>query len=213
MGVIIKYVLDFDKAFKVSNDVFKGDFLIDASVRAEMKSGAAGGTFEIKLVDLPESKAAELFEKSKKPDEARVTIKLGYMDGDFDTVMEGVYKDVSATVDGDSFVTTIKGEESATYALRKRFQNGFDGKLKFTEAVNKLLKEAFPATGSSAGPTGVVAAVASLLGDKPGDGKQIDQTAKVENVDDELEDGSLKGESLMDVLNELSRSVGAEFFV
>ena len=98
-GVIIKYLLDFDQAFKVSNDVFKGDFLIDASVRAEMKPGAAGGTFEIKMVDLPKSKADDLFKKSKNPKEARVTIKLGYMDGDFDTVMEGVYKDVSATVE------------------------------------------------------------------------------------------------------------------
>jgi hypothetical protein len=212
-GVIIKYVLDFDNAFKVSNDVFKGDFLIDASVRAEMKPGAAGGTFEIKLVDLPKSKADDLFKKSKNPKEARVTIKLGYMDGDFDTVMEGVYKDVSATVDGDSFVTTIKGEESATYALRKRFQKGFEGKVKFEEAVNKLLKDAFPETGTSAAPSGIVAAIASLLGDTSGDGKEIDQTAKVENVDDELEDGSLKGESLMDVLNELSKKVGAEFFV
>jgi hypothetical protein len=213
MGVIIKYLLDFADAFKVSNDAFKGDFLIDASVRAEMLPGAAGGKFEIKLSDLPESKADVLFKKVKNPKDARVTIKLGYMDGDFDTVMEGVYTDVSAAVDGDSFVTVVKGEESGTYALRKRFQKGFEGKVKFKEAVNKLLKEAFPETGSSASATGIVAAVASLLGDDAGDGKQIDQTAKVENVEDEVEDVSLKGENLMDILNNLSRSVGAEFFV
>jgi hypothetical protein len=214
MSVIIKYILDFAGAgFKVSNDAFRGDFLIDASVRAVMSPGAAGGTFEIKLSDLPESKANLLFEKAKNPKDARVTIKLGYMDGDFDTVMEGVYTDVSATVEGDSFVTTVKGEESATYALRKRFQDGFEGKIKFTDAVNKLLKEAFPEAGGSAGPTGIVAAIASLLGDEAGDGKEIDQTAKVENVEDEVEDVSLKGESLMEILNNLARSVGAEFFV
>ena len=215
MGVIIKYLIDFTGAgFTVSNDVFKGDFLIDASVRAVMSRGAAGSTFEIKLIDLPESKAETLNQKAKDPKDARVTIKLGYMDGDFATVMEGVYTDVSATVEGDNLTTTIKGEESGTFALkRKRFQKGFDGKIKFSDAVAKLLKEAFPEGAGSTPQSGVLATVQSLLGDGASDGKEIDQAPKVENVEDEVEDISMKGESLMDILDTLSRSVHAEFFV
>ena len=198
MSVIIKYVIDFTKAgFAVSNDLFRGDFIIDASVRVVMSRGAAGGTFEIKLYDLPESKAALLNEKVKKPSDARVTIKLGYMDGDFETVMEGIYRDVSATVEGDSLVTTVKGEDSGTSALkRKRFQKGFDGKIDLADAVTKLLQEAFP---EAAGAR---------------DDKEINQVPKVEkNVKVEVEDILLQGETMMDVLDSLSHKVGAEFLV
>jgi hypothetical protein len=195
VSVIIKYLVNFTGAgFTVSNDLISGDFLIDVSIRAVMSRGAAGSTFEIKLYDLPESKAEELNQKGKDPKTARVTIKLGYMDGEFDTVMEGVYTDVSATVEGDNLVTTVKGEESGTYALRrKRYQSSFEGKIQFEDAVTKLMKEAFP-SGSS-------------------DGKEIDQTPVVQSVKKEVEDPSLKGETLMDVLDTLSRKVDAEFFV
>ena len=197
MGVIIKYLIDFTgPGFKVSNDLFSGDFVIDVSVRVVMSPGAAGSTFEIKLYDLPESKAEDLNQKAKDPQTARVKIKLGYLDGDFDTVLEGVYTDVSATVEGDSLVTTVKGEESGTYALRrKRYQSSFEGKIKFEAAVTKLMKEAFPEAGGA------------------GDGKSIDQTPQVEHVDVEIEDVAMKGESLMDVLDALSRKADAEFLV
>jgi hypothetical protein len=215
MGVTIKYVLEFPRAgFKVSNDLLAGDFIIDACVTTRMMRGPEGGTFEIKLYDLPEDKANELYEKAQSPKDARVVIKLGYRDGAFDTVMEGVYRDVTARVEGDKLVTTINGEESGTYVLKHtRFQKGFEGKIPFKDAVTKLLKEALADNGAGSQPLSVLATLEALLGRGPGNGNLVDQTPHVENVGEEVEDVSMKGESLMDILDALARNAHAEFLV
>ena len=217
MGVIVKYLLDFKGAeFTVSNDLLKGDFLIDVSVEAKMERGAAGSTFEIKLYDLPEDKAAVLFDTmNKTPTKANVVIKLGYMDGDFETVMEGIYSDVTSHVEGENLVTTVKGEENGTYALRHtRFQKNFEGNIKFQDAITKLLEDApIEKTAATGPPSGIGGALASLLGNGAGDGSLIDKTPKVENVPDEVEDTSMKGENLMEVLDRLATNADAEFLV
>lgn len=214
MGVIVKYLIDFPKAgFKVSNDLLKGDFIIDAGIRAEMRRGAEGGQFEIKLYDLPEKKADELYKRQGSKD-ARVVIKLGYMDGAFDTVMEGVYRSVTSQVQGDNLVTTVSGDESGTYVLKyTRFQKGFDGKIPFKDAVAKLLKDAFPDSSAPGPATGILATVASLLGSDNTSDDLIDKAPNVQNLSDEVEDISLKGDSLMDILDGLARRARAEFLV
>ncbi len=215
MSVIIKYVIDFPSAgFKVSNDLLKGDFIIDASVRVTMLRGAAGSQFEIKLYDLPDSKAEELHQKVQTPQQAKVTIKLGYMDGEFDTVTDGIYTEVTVRVEGDSLVTTIKGQESGTYTLKqKRFQKGFDGKVQVTDVVAKLLKEAFPESAPPSPSSGLGAVVASLLGNGASSGSDIDQAPKLENITDDVEDTSMRGKSLMETLEDLARNNHAEFLV
>jgi hypothetical protein len=215
MGVIVKYLLNFKSAgFTVSNELLAGDFIIDASVEAKMNRGAAGSTFEIKLYDLPDEKAAKLYEKAQTPNDATVVIKLGYMDGEFETVMDGVYTDVTARVEGDSLVTTVKGDESGTYALKHtRFQKGFDGNIKFTEAVKKLLEDAPFESAAANSPSGLAGALASVLGNGADSGNLIDKAPKLENIPDDLKDISMKGENLMAVLDNLSRDADAEFLV
>ena len=81
MGVIIKYQLDFsDVGLKVSNDVFSGDFILDADITAQMARGSAGSTFELKIYDLPDQKATALHQQVKTSHRGKVAIKLGYMD-------------------------------------------------------------------------------------------------------------------------------------
>ncbi len=226
MGVIIKYVIEFPGAdFKVSNDLLRGDFIIDASVEVSMKGGDAGGKFQIELYDLPEGKAGELYKNGlaalgKKEikiadiKKARVVIKLGYMDGDFNTVMEGVYTEVTADVKGDNLVTTIKGQESAIYALRNtRFQKEFKGKLPFKKIVTDLLKDVFPDSGGPAAASGILASVSALLGNGASNNDLIDNTPDVQKINVELEDKSMKGKSLMDILNDLTDKADAEFLV
>src|SRR5205814_1733126 len=90
----------------------------------------------------------------------------------------------------------------------------FTGKVKVKEALNQLLRDAPFETSASSAPTGLAAAAASLLGNGAGDGSLIDKTPQVDDtVQDELEDLSLKGENVMEILDELSRQVNAEFLV
>ena len=215
MGVIVKYTIDFKSAgFKVSNDLFEGDFIIDASVQATMQRGAAGSQFEIKLYDLPEDKAAELYKKANSPKDATVEIKLGYMDGEFGTVMDGIFTDVTAKVEGDRLVTTVTGDESGTYALKHtRLQKGFEGNIKLKDAVAKLLEHASFETAAPSSPSGIAAALASVLGNAASAGDLIDKIPKVENIPDDVEDISMKGENLMAVLDKLATNANAEFLV
>jgi hypothetical protein len=215
MGVIIKYLLDFKSAgFTVSNDLLEGDFIIDASVEAKMMRGPEGGKFEIKLYDLPEDKADALYKKSLGPGDASVVINLGYMDGEFGTVMEGIYTNVTAQVVDNSLITTLTGDESATYVLKHtRFHKGFDGNIKFTDAVAELLKHAPFESSAPSSPSSITGALAAALGNGAS-GSLIDKVPKVENIpDDEFEDISLKGENLMVILDNLARNAHAEFLV
>jgi len=54
MGVIIKYQLEFPEAkLTVANDIYKGDFILDADITAKMMRGSQGSSFQITLYDLP----------------------------------------------------------------------------------------------------------------------------------------------------------------
>jgi hypothetical protein len=151
--------------FTVSNDLLKGNFLIDVSVEAKMDRGAAGSTFEIKLYDLPEKKTADLFDTmNKTPIKANVVIKLGYMDGDFETVMEGIYSDVTSHVEGDNLVTTIKGEENGTYALRHTFSKRTRRKHQVSGCNQQPLKDAPIERPRNRSALGIGGTLASLPG-------------------------------------------------
>lgn len=216
MSVIVKYVIDFKSAgFKVSNDLLEGDFIINASVKASMQRGAAGSNFKIELYDLPEHQAGLLYDKKvQSPKDATVEIKLGYMDGKFGTVMDGIFTDVTARIEGDSLVTTVTGDESGTYALKcTRFQKGLDGNIKFKDAVAKLLEHAPFESSAPSSPSGIAAALAPGVGNASSTGDLIDKTPKVENIPDDVEDISMKGENLMVVLDKLATNADAEFLV
>ncbi len=139
MGVILKYQLDFPEVgLKVSNDMFSGEFIIDANITAEMKRNIGGASFTIQLIDLPRNKAQEI--KDKISQLAKVNIKLGYFDSPFGQVMEGIVKSVKSAVDGDKLVTTIKGQETGTYALENNtVEITLDNNISITDAVNRIL--------------------------------------------------------------------------
>src|SRR5262249_42732508 len=119
MGVIIKYQLEFPEiGLKVSNDLFKGEFVIDADITATFGRAATGSSFEINLYDLPMEKAKELAEARKSQRLLRALIRLGYFDAPFDHVMEGAVTKVAAAVSDNKLITTVKGEELGAYALK-----------------------------------------------------------------------------------------------
>jgi len=148
VGVIIKYQLEFPEVgLKVSNDLADGEFILDADITAKMKRGMEGGSFEIKLYDLPLEKAKAIKEKAKAIKEkagtlARVIIKLGYFDGPFEKVMEGVIEKMRSTVQDDKLVSSLEGHEIGTYALQNTEIDITLDPMPITEAVKKVLQDA-----------------------------------------------------------------------
>lgn len=197
MGVIIKYQLIFKEADRsvltVSNDLFKGDFIIDADITAEMMRGAVGGKFNITLYDLPLQKVKDL---NKSLGKLNVVINLGYFDGSFETVMEGVVKKIRSSAEGDKLITSIHGFESGTHALLNTKYNDF--------------KEIQP------GVSSILAVVEKLLKKvKADEGKQIDLTPTLSIPKElELKDKMPRGENLLEVLDDLAKQANkAELLV
>lgn len=190
MGVIIKYQLEFP-GFKVSNDLLKGDFIIDADIVASMLCGTAGGAFEITLYDLPKKKAEDLNEELENVKTPRVKILLGYFDGPFEEVMEGIYTEVKSIPKDDKLVTTVKGMESGTYAvLNTPVQFSLTDTVQIS-AVPKLLFD-------SAEPPKTQIARAPI----------VDKT-----VTGTLKDPAFCAENLMIPLGDLAKSARAELLV
>lgn len=142
MGVIIKYQLIFsDIGLTVSNDLYDGEFIIDADIKVEMNRGGAGCKFSIDLYDLPKDKADELLKKGNPG----VTISLGYFDGPFEIVMNGVVKDISSIVSSNKLITKMTGFEIGTNTLletkyEKSKATVFKGDFSIGDIVKKLLK-------------------------------------------------------------------------
>ena len=106
MGLIVKYQLEFpETGLKVSNDLWKGEFIIDADISVEMFRRASGSKFTIKMYDLPNEKGEDLHKKLK--DGLHIKIKLGYFDGPFELVMEGVVNKIHSLVQNNKLITSI----------------------------------------------------------------------------------------------------------
>jgi hypothetical protein len=193
MGVIIKYQLIFpDVGLTISNDFYSGDFTIDADITVTMARGAAGCSFEIKLYDLPLDRAKKLNEKLAERREGiprtKVVVKLGYFDGSFETVMEGLYKEISSTIEGEQLITSIKGLETITHALeRTAFQNNLPDNVSIAEAARTLLENAQIS--------------------------EIDNTLELQNVSGTLTDVVFRGEKVLQVLAEIAEYAQAELLV
>lgn len=127
MGLITKYELAFpDLGLALSNHLSiiprlgLTDLVVDADVVVTMTTGAAGASFEVKLHDLPQEQLTKLEAKRDSDQAVAVEIQLGFLDGGVEPVMNGLVKDVSAKVDGGKLVTTLKGQEAATFAAHDR---------------------------------------------------------------------------------------------
>jgi len=193
MGVIIKYQLEFPE-LTVSNDLFSGEFILDADITAEMERGAIGSKFDIKLSDLPLEKAKEL-NKKLQDGELSVVIRLGYFDGSFDTVMEGMVKNLYSRVINDQLITSMCGFELGTHALLNTkyidFKGALQGDMSIMEAVKKLLEKVTAESGIDLTPE-----FDESISDEK---KLIGKTPRCGN--------------LMEVLSGLARQAGAELLV
>jgi hypothetical protein len=222
MGIIIKYQLDFPEVeLKVSNDLFSGDFILDADIKVSMNRGTTGGKFEIKLYDLPIKEANKIKEKVGTPSEdnqssnplaqvsnlvssqqsstlAQVTIKLGYFDDSFkfndsNKVMEGIVQEVQTEVQGDKLLTTLKGVEVGAYALTNTSWPIKDKNLKGKMKIEEIAK-------------------AIISGAKIGK-KDIKLEFHGNNIDFSLNNPTFRAEELMSCLDALAQQIDAEFFV
>ena len=204
MGVIIKYLIDFqDAGLKVSNDLTLGDFTLDASIDIEMTRGVPGSSFNIQLFDLPKSKASSLDalvgaitgrednDTGLSDAGKKISIKLGYFDGSFETVLDGIVDSVRALVQDDKLVTIVKGLETATHALHQTpFTNTFDPPIAVDAAILKLMSDAKITGGEVTSPP--------LLDS---------------NLSVDLGNRTVRGEHIIDALSDLARYVGAEVLV
>ena len=191
MGLIVKYQLEFpETGLKVSNDLWKGEFIIDADISVEMFRRASGSKFTIKMYDLPNEKGEDLHKKLK--DGLHIKIKLGYFDGPFELVMEGVVNKIHSLVQNNKLITSISGFEIGTNALRKiKFDDFKDYKeedLSLSELINKLFEKE---------KEGIV-----QTPEVPDDFK----TKKLTNK-------TIQGENLLEILDELAEIGDAELLV
>lgn len=205
MGIIIKYQLAFpDAKLKVSNDIFGGDFIIDADITVEMRRGQAGCSFEIDIYDLPLKKAKEI-----KP-LSQVTIKLGYFDGAFAQVTEGVIEKITSKVKDDKLVTSIKGHESGTYALQNNTINIPEEK-EISLKDNSIEKKEISLKDNS-----IKEAVTKILEAAKIEKGEIIRKPNIQNIPEEVKligAKTFNKTKLIKALDELAQIADAEFLV
>jgi hypothetical protein len=134
---------------QASNDVFSGQYILDADVTLTMPSGAVAQQFEVTLFNLP-GEALDLL-KSKHLDAVksgrplRAHIHLGYFeDGPLftapDPAMVGAITAVRTSVDAQgTLVTELRGQELGGYRLRThRFSMSRKGTVQADQIVSGL---------------------------------------------------------------------------
>jgi hypothetical protein len=144
MGVITKYFVELSQpALTVSNNVYSGEFIIDAEITAEMVCGWPGSAFEVKLINLPEKKVREIKGALRPDNPLPIKIELGYFDFPFGPVIEGVVQKLKVKVEDNKLVTTLKGMETATATLNRRdVTTTLGAGDEIAGAVRRLLSEA-----------------------------------------------------------------------
>jgi hypothetical protein len=127
MGFVIRYQVVFPNGgpggllpLRVSNDVFGGEFVLDAEIRLDMTAGVAASWFDLQLVDLPAEVVDTLIGlEQTSPLEVRIT--LGYFDApqsQQSPAMSGIVHSITSSVDAAGrLVTRVRGFEKAGYRL------------------------------------------------------------------------------------------------
>jgi hypothetical protein len=120
MGFVIWFKLEVKGAgpggllpLRVSNDVFSGDYILDADIRVELVAGAAASSFTAVLANLPADLVDTLRHQHREGGKQRpleATISLGYFD-DPDTqanpVLRGVVTRIRTRVSNDGLLETV----------------------------------------------------------------------------------------------------------
>lgn len=189
MGLILQYRLALpQQGLTLSNNVYRGEYILDAEITAEMVCGFPGSVFKAKIWNLPEKEVKKL-NTALGNGPLPIQIDLGYFEFPFAPLMTGVVKKVEAAVEEGKLVTTLTGGESATQALAdSRAQQALPSGLSAAEVVRRLLASL---------PAGSVPVIGSEIG------PEVTQT---------LQEGIRQG-SLLSMLDEAARLLNAEMFV
>ena len=134
MGFVIWYQLVVPGAgagglrpLRVSNDVFSGDYILDADIRVELVAGAAASSFTATLANLPADVADALKSQHRQRlgagNPLQATVSLGYFDDPAtkaNPVLRAVVTSIRTRVGGDGLLETVLvGSEVAGYRLLK----------------------------------------------------------------------------------------------
>jgi hypothetical protein len=134
MGFVIWYQLVVPGAgagglrpLRVSNDVFSGDYILDADIRVELVAGAAASGFTATLANLPADVADALKSQHRQRlgagNPLQATVSLGYFDDPAtkaNPVLRAVVTSIRTRVGGDGLLETVLvGNELAGYRLLK----------------------------------------------------------------------------------------------
>lgn len=154
MGFVIWFQLQVERAgpggllpLRVSNDVFSGEYVLDADLRIDLLSGAAASTFSARLTNLPadvvETLKTRHAEALAGQDPVEVTLTLGYFDdpaGRTAPVLRGVLTGIRTSVtDAGDLLTELRGMESAGFRLlRTAVREGRPGGQSLTAAVQAV---------------------------------------------------------------------------
>jgi hypothetical protein len=131
MGFVIWFKLEVAGAepgglrpLRVSNDVFSGDYILDADIRVELVAGAAASSFTAVLANLPADVVDTLKSRHREGGKQRplqATISLGYFDdpaSQANPVLRGVVTGIRTRVRPDGLQETVLlGNELAGYWL------------------------------------------------------------------------------------------------
>lgn len=154
MGFVIWFQLQAERAgpgglvpLRVSNDVFSGEYVLDADLRIDLLSGAAASTFSAKLTNLPADVVETLKTRHSQAlagqEPLEVTLSLGYFDdpgGRTAPVLRGVLTGIRTSVtDAGDLLTELRGMETAGFRLlRTAVRAGRPGGQSLTAAVQAV---------------------------------------------------------------------------
>jgi hypothetical protein len=134
MGFVIWFKLEVAGAgpggllpLRVSNDVFSGEYILDADIRIDLVAGPTASTFTAVMANLPADVAETLKSKHReglaKGDPLQTTISLGYFDDpstQANPVLQGVVTSIRSRVSPAGLLETeLRGSELAGYWLVK----------------------------------------------------------------------------------------------
>ncbi|HYY81164.1 MAG TPA: hypothetical protein VFD04_18580 [Actinomycetes bacterium] len=165
MGFVIWFKLEVAGAapdgpppLRVSNDVFSGDYVLDADIRVELVAGAAASSFTAVLANLPADVADALKSRHReggKRQPLQATISLGYFDDpatQANPVLRGVVTSLRTRVNGDGLLETeLRGTELAGYwLLNTPVQADQRGARPLGELVEQVARQANENAGGQA---------------------------------------------------------------
>ncbi|ADB53372.1 hypothetical protein [Conexibacter woesei] len=142
-----------DGWLRLSNDMFAGDYVLDAEISVDMREGAAAPTFSIRFVNLPDYVGERIQEAHRRADRDRqltAAVHLGYFEKfpvvfSRNAVIRGYVTSFRTRWEDDGTLSTdIGGQEIAAWKLLalKNVDFALGGEATPEDAVRDLLTRA-----------------------------------------------------------------------